>query len=124
MSKVGNPIEFYKRFRFTLTVDETVVDGGGGPVALMAVWSDVFHRDQVWLVAGHAKGRDTLMGMLRRCVDKKLTVTLFDAEIREKRSVVFTYDSFDALPFDLDAREEGEALEAVVLRSVRYRDLG
>lgn len=112
----ASPIQVYKQYRFTLTAKASSLP----TVPVMTVWSDVFQRDRVWIGAAHIVGRDSLDAYLRSAPDKTLTLTLLDREGGNPREVSFTYESAEWLPFDLDAQEEENALEYVVLSGVKY----
>jgi hypothetical protein len=112
----ASPIQVYKRYRFTLTAKASTLPAA--PV--MAVWSDIFQRDRVWIGAPHVAGRDSLDAYLRSAPGKSLTITLLDREGGSPREMSFTYESIEWLPFDLDAQEEDNALEYVVLSGVKY----
>lgn len=121
--------EFYKSFRFTLTIRKTVIDPAdkAEPIALGTIWSDVFDPTRIWLGCAHAVGRTALIDLLQPRTHEKDgapiagVVSLSDRTRSTIKDLPFTFERVAAeLPFDLNAVREEVALEWVVLEGVKY----
>lgn len=123
---LAHPLIYFTAFRFFVVFGpgaraDTIVRLGGRSIGLMAVWSDPFAPDRLWIAKGHAKGEKTLRELLdAETTEHTLAVFMTERDGTPERRIDVTFERFDWLPFDLDATKEETAVEWVALRGVTY----
>lgn len=97
---------------------------GSEPIGATAVWSTPF-APELWIGAVHAVERK----MLRDAIDAggaagtaegPFAITLMHRDGKPGRRVRGTFKGYRSAPFDLDAREDGTAIEWLILEGVSY----
>ena len=128
----AHPNAFFKAFRFLVAFGEgAALDAVSRltqhpGVGLATCWSDPFHPE-LWLAVGHAENVPTLRARAQEELDRVrpsgigfLSAWLLGADRTSSRRIDATFTGFRWLPLDLDAHEEGVAMETLVLLGVQY----
>lgn len=115
------PFEMYSGYRFVLETPD------GESIGCQRIWSDPFDPQSLWIVRGHAVDQNTLHQWMLRCENqsKRLKVRMLShlgaaGDSSKDRVIDVSFDSWEWLPFDLDARDANIACEAMKLHGVCY----